>query len=231
MGAPLLRVDAQLVCCLDVAAGLPQIIMPMKIIGCILAGGRGLRLGGRDKAVVELAGGPLWSLVAAKLTGKVDALAVLAPERPAWLERDSSIAFIADQVPGQESIGPAGGLLAALGFAHYRHGGESAVLTAPVDAPFFPDELPELLKESIGQAKAAIVEADGRLHPTFGLWTCAALEDFRACVDEGELALHKIADRLGARRVSIEAGSDRFLNINTPEDLDRAESLVRTMPD
>ncbi|MCI4646381.1 MAG: NTP transferase domain-containing protein [Hyphomonadaceae bacterium] len=198
----------------------------MTVIGCVFAGGKGRRLGGRDKAQLMLDGVPLWQRVIHRLESMVDQLIVTGPTRPDWALEGSRYRFVADIQVNGEPVGPAGGLLAALEWGLDQAGPETRVLTVPVDAPFYPVDLYAGLAAGQGAAPVALVEAGARLQPAFGLWSCAVAQDVRKYVEDGNFALHAIARQTGAATVRFDVKDEAFLNINTPEDLARAESLA-----
>lgn len=198
----------------------------MSLIGCIFAGGKGRRLGGRDKSQLVLAGVPLWKHVADRVSPMVDRLIVTGPTAPDWVSELSECTFVPDVEPGGEAVGPAGGLLAGLEWGLSESGPDARLLTVPVDAPFFPNDLNSKLEAGLGTALAALAETDARLQPAFGLWSCAVAPVVRKSVEAKDLALHVIARHIGATSVRFEAEEKTFLNINTPEDLAHAEKLA-----
>ena len=67
-------------------------------------------------------------------------------------------------------------------------------------------------------------------HPTFGLWPVALREDLRASLEDGVRKVVLWTDRHGAATALFPAEPfDPFFNINTPEDLTRAETLLEAM--
>lgn len=198
----------------------------MTVMGCLFAGGAGRRLGGVEKALIEFSGSPLWKRATHRITPMVDQMVVTGPTAPEWSEAVPGLVFVRDFQTNGEPIGPAGGLLAALEHCLREKGPESLLLTVPIDAPFFPVDLFAQLSTGRGNARAALVETEFRLQPTFGLWSCALAPDVRSCVKQGKLALHAIADHVGAVKVRFQAEDEAFLNINTPEDIQRAEAVA-----
>lgn len=183
---------------------------PMRVLGAILAGGQSSRFGS-DKAEAPLGAKRLIDHVAAALRPQVDALIVTGgpsragftcvPDRPA---------------PG---LGPLGGLNAALHEAARL--GFDWVLTAPCDAARLPADLARRLQQGLGEAPAAYAHADGRDHPTFGLWSATlapTLENWLATERPArERAIRRWAATVGAIAAPLPDGS--IANINTPEDL------------
>ena len=62
-------------------------------------------------------------------------------------------------------------------------------------------------------------------HPTFGLWPVALRDDLRQSLDGGLRKVVLWTDRHGGREAMFE-DEDAFFNVNTPEDLARAETMA-----
>jgi molybdenum cofactor guanylyltransferase len=201
----------------------------MSVLGCLFAGGSGRRFGGQDKALIELSGIPLWKRTTDRVAPMIDALVVTGRREPDWISEVPGLKFVQDFRIEGNSIGPAGGLLAALEHGVRQNGRDSFVLTIPVDAPFFPTDMLERLSSGRGTRCAAVADSAGRLQPTFGLWSCALAPDVRAFIEQGEFALHAIANHVDAAKVRFEGGDTAFLNINTPEDFQRAEAAAASL--
>ncbi len=195
-------------------------------IGVILAGGQGRRLGGVDKARLELGGVALHAIVAGKLSRSCKSLVVAAPVKPLWADA-AGIGFVQDvSAPDGTSLGPVGGLLGALRYLASA-AQDGCLVTAPVDVPFFPEVVIGALSEGLHGHRGAVLRAAGRLQPVFGAWRATVLADLEALVwNENEFALHRIVDRLGAAIIDCDDAGDAFLNINTADDLNRARNLA-----
>ncbi len=194
--------------------------------GLIYAGGRGLRMGGVDKSAILLGGRPLYQWVVDRMTPMCEQLAVVAPQRPEWLEADSAIEHVFDETIEGEPIGPAGALLAGLKLLN-REDEAGWLITAAVDAPFFPGDLVERLFAGRGDAPAVIARSEDGLHPTFGLWNADCYVPVKTAIESGRMyALRKLVSEVGGAQVSVAGPDQQFLNINTPDELDRARSMV-----
>lgn len=193
----------------------------------ILAGGRGARMGGADKALLPLAGRPLVAHLIARLRPQCAALAINAGGDPVRFAF-TGLPVLGDETPGQP--GPLAGILAALDWAAGL--GAGSVVAAAVDTPFLPADLVKRLRSAAGPTGAAIAaspDARGemRLHPVFGLWPVASRDDLRKRLAAGERKVMLWARSQGAGVAEFSAlPFDPFLNINTPEDLKAAETLA-----
>ncbi len=194
------------------------------MFGIILAGGRGRRMGGLDKASVVLCGRTLLDRVVERLSPQVEALALSANGDPARFAT-RGLPVLADDA----SLGPLSGVLAGLRWAEAR--GATHLVTVAVDTPFLPGDLvPRLLlaaEESPGGG--AIAESGGRAHPTVALWPVGLSAGLAATLGRGEAKVMDFADRHGAARCAF-ADERAFLNINTPDDLCAAEAMLEARP-
>lgn len=197
-------------------------------MAAILAGGEGRRMGGVDKGALVVGGQPLWRTVFERLAPQAVRLVVVAPIAPSWMAQ-ADAPWIADAAHAR---GPAAGLLGALRLLEREQGADALLLTAPVDAPFLPEDLFEKLDAERKRAgsRAAIVRHAGGLHPVFGVWQAGCAPAVETALQE-ERALHRIAARAGAAECEAWEGwqPDPFANLNSPEDVAAAETFLRRL--
>lgn len=190
----------------------------MIIFAIVLAGGEGSRMGGADKALLELEGRPLISHVTARLAPQV-ARVLISANGDAARFAATGLQVLADEQP----MGPLSGILSGLRAA--RAAGAAALLSVPVDAPFPPADLAEKLQTP--WPEPAFARAGGRDHPATALWPVSLADPLAAFLTSGAKA--KIADFAAlhaARPVEFPRAED-FLNLNRPGDLAAAEALLR----
>ncbi len=170
-------------------------------------------MGGADKALLPLAGQPLIAHVTERLEPQVERLAISANGDPA---RFASLRL--PVLPDQRSEGPLSGILSALDWAAPL--GATAVVSAPVDAPFLPPDLvPRLILAGESSGGCALARSGGNDHPTFGLWPVSLREPLRAFLASGEKArVRTFADAHHAARADF-PDDGAFANLNTPDDL------------
>ena len=184
----------------------------------ILAGGQGRRIGG-DKPMRRLGNAMLleWTVTRAHSWAVPTVLVLHAPGQVP----SCGLPIIYDDptIPG-----PLGGLAVALGWAASR--GLDAVLTVPCDMPFLPDDLLRRLQAALVEGVDATLAAnEGRRHPVCALWRPSILDVLRRRVGQGRLSLTGLAEAVGGVEVLWKgAEDDGFFNINTVDDLARAES-------
>lgn len=198
-----------------------------QIAGVILAGGQATRMGGQDKGMMQLAGVPLIDRVIARLKPQCTTLAISANGD---LSRFADFGYPVFSDGTEDSQGPLAGVLAGLDWA--ARTGFEAIVTVATDTPFFPPDLVARLHagsspEGFGMA---VTEAEERRfwHPTFALWPVALRHDLREALRHNQRRMRQFAESKDVVPVMFEnsAAQDVFFNINTPEDLARAEVML-----
>ncbi len=203
------------------------------VVGVILAGGLGRRLGGGDKALRLLAGQPLVAHVVARLAPQLAPGRLLLNANGVGPELTSfGLPLLADTRPGRP--GPLAGILAAMQAIRSEAGEDGWVLSAPTDTPFLPLDLVARLAEQQSSAAADIVLAGSAagLCQVCGLWSCRLADALAQSLAIGQnkvlafASAHKMSQvtfppqPVGGEKV------DPFFNINTADDLAAAERLL-----
>jgi len=192
------------------------------IHGLVIAGGQGRRLakrGGPSKPFMQLNGKFLICHVIDALSPQVDHLAVNGND-PALANLDLPI--LADL--SEDRRGPLEGLFAGLSALP----NPALLMTVPTDTPFLPGDLVALLTKALNQtgAPAAIVRSHERDHPTIGLWRSVLLDHVEESLEREAYSFMKFINQIGAVRVDFGSPErDPFFNINTPDDLAKAETI------
>lgn len=202
----------------------------MQTPATILAGGRGMRLGGVDKALCTLNGRTLLAHCLSRLAPQSGPIAINA-NGDTHRFQSFDLPIISDDPQG--NFGPLSGILAAMDWA--AETGHTQVLTIAVDTPFFPTDLALRLQARPQDqiALAATRDAQGRLwsHPTFAMWPTGLRDQLREDLESGARKMMTWAEAQGAANVIFSAQTrgaqaiDPFFNINTPADLKRAEQI------
>ena len=196
-------------------------------LGVILAGGQATRMGGGDKGLLTLGGQSLLARVIDRLEPQVGGM-VLNANGDAARFVAVGLPVVPDSIAG--FAGPLAGVLAGLDWAAEQ--GADAIVTAAADTPFFPcDLVPQLLLRSEGMAHPLVLAAtpDAKRgqarHPTFGLWPVALRNDLRAALQGGLRKVVLWTDQHGGRE-ALFPDEAAFFNVNTPDDLARAEEML-----
>ena len=182
------------------------------MIGAVLAGGSGTRLGRGSKAAAPLAGRPLVSYPVAALAGVCERIAIVCkrgttlpdlPKVERWDEPD-------------EPRHPLTGIIHALETA------DAPVLVCAADMPFVTADACRTLMGAAGASPVVVATAGGTLQPTFALYAPVALAALQAAPDDAPLTL--TVEALEPTRVALPPALLR--SVNTPEDLADAEALL-----
>ncbi|MGK7752901.1 MULTISPECIES: molybdenum cofactor guanylyltransferase MobA [unclassified Roseovarius] len=209
-----------------------------KPLGVILAGGLATRMGGGDKGLLPLGDGTILDQVIARLGPQVSGMALNAngdPERFANL----GLPVLPDPLP--DFPGPLVGVLAGLDWAATQ--GAETIATVAADTPFFPKALVAHLAETAkdmphplvlaatprgADEKTKSMSRSGLIrHPTFGLWPVALRDDLRAALQDGLRKVVLWTEKHGGREALFDIPGDPFFNVNTPEDLARAQDMMK----
>jgi molybdopterin-guanine dinucleotide biosynthesis protein A len=193
----------------------------------VLAGGQARRMGGGDKAMIQIGGVTILDRVLGRLRPQCSGIVLNANGDPSRFAA-TGLPVIADDVPG--FAGPLAGILAGLEWAAQHAPDVADIVSVPGDCPFLPRDLVARLYQAradAGLPLACAKSGDWR-HPVAGLWPVALRQDLRrALVDED---LRKIEIWTGRHGVAIAEWPDEpvdpFFNVNTPEDAAKAASIA-----
>lgn len=194
--------------------------------GAVLAGGAARRYGGRPKGLLDVGGRRILDRVVeavATVTGAPPLLVANAPDAAAWR---SDLVTIPDARP---NCGSLGGIYTAVA------AGADPVLCVAWDMPFADEGLLRALTTGSAGWDAFLPESGGRrgVEPLCAVYGPACRAAIERRLDAGDLkAISFHADvRVGilplleVRRFG--EPDELFFNVNTPEDLDRAEAAWR----
>jgi len=148
--------------------------------GLVLAGGLARRMGGGDKARIEIGGVSILDRVLATLSAQCTGMIINANGDPKRFA-DTGLTVVADSVP--DFAGPLAGILAGLDWLAKQKNGIEWIVSVPGDCPFLPDDLVERLHQARRKMGAGVPLACARSgewrHPVVGLWPLALREDLR----------------------------------------------------
>lgn len=184
----------------------------------ILAGGAARRMGGGDKPLLPVGGASMLARVLAALQPEAFAIAISANGDPTRFAA-FGLPVLPDGAFAGE--GPLAGLLAALDWAAGL--GAATLLSVPGDTPFVPPGLAAALAPAPSCAASA-----GQPHHLVALWPVACRTQLRQLLSTpGPRSVARFGAAIGMRRVDFPPGPwDRFLNVNTPEQLAEARALA-----
>jgi len=181
--------------------------------GAILAGGGATRYGGRPKGLLDVGGRRILDRVVDAVTAAVGAPPLLVANAP-------------DAEPG---LGSVGGIYTAVA------AGDDPVLCVAWDMPFLTADLLRTLVDGAAAYDVFLPESDSRrgLEPlcaVYGPACRAAIERQLARGDRRAIGFHpevKVGTLPLERVRAFGDPAELFLNVNRPEDLQRAEAVWR----
>jgi molybdenum cofactor guanylyltransferase len=185
------------------------------VAGVILAGGRAVRMGGRDKAFAAVGGEP----IAARTVRLFHALfpqVLVATDRPERF-RGLDVETVPDGFPG---CGPLAGIHAALLASRHPH-----VFVAACDMPGLDADVIRFLVARIGAADAIVPRWEGDVEPLHAVYAVRCLPAIEASLRAGRHAMRDLLASLSVDFVSeaelrgLRGAADSLTNVNTPEEL------------
>lgn len=199
------------------------------ILGVILCGGRSTRMG-KNKALLEFSGKPLLQIVIDHFANQIDDIIISTGEISTPFIQ-TGLPLVADCAP-YIGLGPLSGIFSAMQYAQTQTY-FSGVITIAVDTPFFPkDYVSRMLKAASAQNTGypVIAVSETGFHPTFGFWPLDLRQKLDNHLADGKRSILSFAKQCHAQELvfdSIEPlAFDPFFNINTPDDLIRAQIFL-----
>ncbi|MGD8418174.1 MAG: molybdenum cofactor guanylyltransferase MobA [Pseudomonadales bacterium] len=195
------------------------------IAAVVLCGGRGERLGGTDKPLLEVGGRPLVARVLDRLVGQVGEVLISA-NRHLDEYRRFGYPVVSDRVA---NLGPVAGIAAAAAATR-----ADLLFVCPGDSPCLPVDLVARLHARFmspgGREPDAVVANDGgRDQPLFLLLRRSVARTAADYLNAGERSVHGWLAGLDVIRCVVRDGG-AFTNVNTLEDLTRLDSHWQSDP-
>ncbi len=202
----------------------------MSYSALILAGGKGSRLGYKEKALMDINGKPLIAYVIEALEKVVDNI-IISVRNKAQGE------LLEPHLPGyrfacdvHKNIGPVAGILSGLTLCEDEY-----CFIAACDMPFINDNVVKMLFEKSEHYDAAIPRwNDGFLEPLHAVYRCKPMiRETKKAIGNGETIILAPIFKLHVNYIGIEEIKNiapdlrTFMNINTPEDMQQIIHYVR----
>ena len=194
----------------------------VRVTGVIQAGGRSTRMGGQPKALLELGGKRIIERVVDTLAGVLDDLLVVTntPERYAFL----GLPMVPDAFPDGGALG---GIYTGL-----RAAGGDAAFTVACDMPFLHPAIVRMVVERAGEGDVVIPRTGDQLETMHAVYGKGCLAPMEARLRAGQLKIVgffadvRVVELDAAPMARHRAPDIAFMNVNTPEELARAQALV-----
>ena len=192
------------------------------ILGIILAGGKSSRFG-EDKSTVKLGNKTLLDHTINKIENEFNEILVISNNKE-FNFKNNKIHVVEDCIEGQ--LGPLVGILTAMKWVIKNKKNYKWIASFPCDTPFFDIKLISELKIKVKETskKLIFLNSNKKRHNIFGLWSLDLIEILEKDIKNSFRKVELWADKIGYENINInEEKFDRFLNINTKKDLEKAK--------
>ena len=195
------------------------------IIGIILAGGKSSRFG-EDKSIIRLGSKTLLDHTIDKIEKEFSEILIISKDKK-YNFKNTKIYTVKDCIEGQ--LGPLVGILTAMKWVNENKKNYKWIASFPCDTPFFDTNLISKLKLKTKETskKLIFLNSDKKRHNIFGLWSMDLIETLEKDIKNSFRKVEIWADKVGYESININTEKfDRFLNINTKEDLEKAKENI-----
>jgi molybdopterin-guanine dinucleotide biosynthesis protein A len=189
----------------------------MTVAAAILAGGRGKRLGNAQKALVCVGGQTIVARQLAVLAPLTSEQIIVAGDTKPY--EGLGARLVTDLHPG---AGPLAGLESALAATK-----ADALLVFACDLPFLDDALVTALRDARAAAEAVVARLDGKAQPLAARYARSILPRVQRRLSKDKLRMLDLVAELDPEWLDFPAGTRALFNVNTPEELARAEELAK----
>ena len=195
------------------------------ILGTVLAGGKSQRFG-EDKSQVKLAGKLLIDHMLTEIIDEFKELLIVSNNKISF-HNSEKISIIEDFEKG---LGPLGGVLSAMKWIKEKQKDYKWIATFPVDTPFFKRQILKDFIQNINfnESDLFFIKSNNTRHNIFGLWSINLLDKLEKDLNNGERKVELWANNTGVKIINMEfSNNNPFFNINTKEDLKKAEEILK----
>tara|TARA_B100001758_G_scaffold85472_1_gene72733 strand:+ start:363 stop:971 length:609 start_codon:yes stop_codon:yes gene_type:complete len=194
------------------------------ILGVVLAGGKSQRFG-EDKCQVKLGDKLLIDYILSEIIDEFKEVLLISNNKIKY-NYSNKISLVEDTKKG---LGPLGGILTAMKWIKENNKSYKWISTFPSDTPFFKKQILNNFLEEIKnyEGKLFFINSNNTRHNIFGLWSIDLLERLEKDLDNGERKVEMWANKIGVKSINMKfENKDPFFNINTKEDLIKAEEYL-----
>ena len=195
------------------------------IIGIILAGGKSSRFG-EDKSIIRLGSKTLLDHTIDKIEKEFSEVLIISNNKE-YNFKNKKIHTVKDCIEGQ--LGPLVGILTAMKWVNENKKNYKWIASFPCDTPFFDNKLISKLKLKTKETskKLIFLNSDKKRHNIFGIWSMDLIETLEKDIKNSFRKVEIWADKVGYESININTEKfDRFLNINSKEDLEKAKENI-----
>ena len=195
------------------------------IIGIILAGGKSSRFG-EDKSNIKLGNKTLLNHTVDRIEKEFSEVLIISNNKK-HNYKNEKIYTVKDCIEGQ--LGPLVGILTAMKWVKENKKNYKWIASFPCDTPFFDIRFISKLKlkTKATSKKLIFLNSDKKRHNIFGLWSMDLIETLEKDIKNSFRKVEIWADKVGYESININTEKfDRFLNINTKEDFEKAKENI-----
>jgi molybdopterin-guanine dinucleotide biosynthesis protein A len=195
----------------------------------ILAGGRGKRMGYREKSMMVINGQPLITYVIKSLGKVVDEIIISVRDKAQGELLDTILPGYTYACDEFENTGPLAGILSGLTLCKNEF-----CFIAACDMPFINGNVVKMLFSMSEAHDAAIPRwQDGFLEPLHSVYRCETMiRETKKAIESGESIILAPIFRMNVNYIDIETirkidpNLRTLININTPEDMERITNNI-----
>ena len=195
------------------------------ILGVVLAGGKSQRFG-EDKCQVKLGDKLLIDYILSEIIDAFKEVLLISNNKIKY-NNSNKISLVEDTKKG---LGPLGGILTAMKWIKQNNKSYKWISTFPSDTPFFKKQILNNFLEEIKDYEGELffINSNDTRHNIFGLWSIDLLDRLEKDLDNGERKVEMWSNKIGVKSINMKFEStDPFFNINTKEDLIKAEEYLK----
>ena len=194
------------------------------ILPVVLAGGKSKRFG-EDKSQVKLGRKILIDYILSELIDEFNEILIVANDPIKHLP-SNKIKKIKDF---KKDLGPLGGIFTAMKWAKDNNKSYKWIASFPSDTPFFKKNILNKFLEKVNEKESELffMTFNDKRHNIFGLWSTSLIDQLEKDLENGSRKVEKWANNIGVKTINMSfEKEDPFFNINTKEDLKKAEKII-----
>ena len=194
------------------------------ILPVVLAGGKSKRFG-EDKSQVKLGRKILIDYILSELIDEFNEILIVA-NNPIKHLSSNKIRKINDF---KKDLGPLGGIFTAMKWAKDNNKSYKWIASFPSDTPFFKKNILNNFFEKVNEKESELffMTFNDKRHNIFGLWSTSLIDQLEKDLENGSRKVEKWANNIGVKTINMSfEKEDPFFNINTQEDLKKANKIL-----
>ena len=194
------------------------------ILPVVLAGGKSIRFGD-NKSQAQLKGKILIDYILSEIVNDFREVIIVANDPIEHLSSDK----ITKIVDFKKNLGPLGGVFSAMKWVKDNDKKYQWIVTFPSDTPFFKNKIMNSFLNKINEKESELffMKSNEKRHNIFGLWSMDLINQLEKDLETGSRKVEKWANSIGVKTINMSfEKEDPFFNINTKEDLEKAEKIL-----